>query len=272
MRILCVFVLSAAAALAQTDINVSDRGPYRDLVRGAAFGSSGIGGANNNWIFTPSTPDAGVCLYLRNNNPSNAHAVAVAAYQTADRRITNYIGASSGWIAATLLLPPVTIPSLTTVSTFVQATAAARIVISISGTSTQAGNPDTLDAFTAETTKGGCGSVYGGAAPSIAYLPTLCGTTPFGVNMQVAGTGLSSLTNVNTCVFGLYCNNASASPSTIYLQDGSGTPVVGLSGGSGFSIPALSNLNIPLWGIRFNGGIKWQASASAVVCGISGVQ
>lgn len=151
-------------AQAQVDINVfPGHQPYVQLGKNLVWGSVGVGGANNYFIFSPLNPDQRYCGFIINNNPTSAHSYTLSAWQTGDPNQSTFLNNISGrWIQDTVQGNSGLVNALSTVSFYVHANAAARIAISLTASTTQAGNPDTLDFFAVQTTSESCGPVQQG--------------------------------------------------------------------------------------------------------------
>jgi hypothetical protein len=90
---------------------------------------------------------------------------------------------------------------------------------------------------------------------------------------QVATTTGTTVTSTTTCVTFAYANNITNSAVTLRLADKAGTPVIWLGGNADFSIPANSNVRIPIDGVTFTSGITAIAgTASAINLEINGLQ
>lgn len=90
---------------------------------------------------------------------------------------------------------------------------------------------------------------------------------------QVATGAGSSITSTTTCVTYAYANNITNSPVTLRVADKQGSPVIWLGGNADFTIPANSNLRIPIDGVTFTSGITAIAgTATAINLQINGVQ
>src|ERR1700675_2249172 len=59
------------------DIKLGTIGPYSDLARSAIWGSTGRGNTDNSYIFVPQNTNSLTCVYVANNNPTNAHALTL---------------------------------------------------------------------------------------------------------------------------------------------------------------------------------------------------
>lgn len=150
--LLALLLVSPVAA--QQDINITSTGAYADLGRGLAWANSGVGGMNNNYLFTPQDSNEGVCVYVYNND-SSSHNFTLQAFQSGDQRITSYKGNTSKWIGtgqtgATFL----TISATFQLATFFQVASAAKVAVVISGGS----GAGTADVFLVQSQKAGCGN------------------------------------------------------------------------------------------------------------------
>jgi hypothetical protein len=106
-------------------------------------------------------------------------------------------------------------------------------------------------------------------------LPSACtqSTNFSNSTAQVAISAGTTVTSTTTCVTSAYANNISNSPVTLRLADKQGTPVIWLGGNADFSIPANSNVKIPIDGVTFTSGITAIAgTATAINLQINGVQ
>lgn len=159
--LLAALVLASTFAIAQQDITVvSGTNPYIILGRGLQWGGSGPGNLNNNFIFHPTDPNVGFCLFLANNNPSSAHTVTVAVFQTGDPGLNNFTGFTGRWFSvATTTAFPVNTAASTTTGINYKTTASAGITVAFSGGSTLGGSPDTVDVFAVQTNQSSCGSL-----------------------------------------------------------------------------------------------------------------
>lgn len=100
---------------------------------------------------------------------------------------------------------------------------------------------------------------------------TSCGNTIATGSMLAAIPTVATLvtTAATACIVRVVFNNTNATPATVTLTDNTGTPINALLA---FSIPGNSNLILPLDGIAFNLGVKWNASATLVTGAILAFQ
>jgi hypothetical protein len=106
-------------------------------------------------------------------------------------------------------------------------------------------------------------------------LPSACAqTTPFSSSTAQVATGAgTTVTSTTTCVTFIYVNNITNSAVTLRLADKQATPVIWFGGNADFSIPANSNIRIPLDGVTFTSGITAIAgTATALNLQVNGVQ
>jgi len=156
-----LLLLAAVPALAQQDINiVGGTSPYIVIGRGLNWSGSGFGNIQNNFIFTPTGPDVGFCLFLANNNPSSSHSVTVAVSQNGDPALKSFNGFQGRWnTVPTSSTFPITVAANSVSGINYKTSASANIVVTFSGTSAQAGSPDTVDVFAVQTTQSSCGAL-----------------------------------------------------------------------------------------------------------------
>jgi hypothetical protein len=157
--ILCPLV-GKMVGQAQDILITGGTNPYIIIGRGIAWGGSGSGNLNNNYIFHPVTPDEGFCLFLSNNNPTNSHTVTVAVSQTGDPAVNSFQGLAQKWNGVpTTSAFPVTVPILGIVGINYKTTASAGIAVQLSGSVVAGGSPDTVDVFAVQTTASSCGAL-----------------------------------------------------------------------------------------------------------------
>ena len=109
----------------------------------------------------------------------------------------------------------------------------------------------------------------------VRILPSSCTQSTNFANATVGvatGAG-TTVTSTTTCVTFAYANNITNSAVTLRLADKAGTPVIWLGGNADFSIPANSNIRIPIDGVTFTSGMTAIAgTSSAINLQINGVQ
>jgi hypothetical protein len=109
----------------------------------------------------------------------------------------------------------------------------------------------------------------------VRVIPSSCTQSTNFTNSTVGvatGAG-TTVTSTTTCVTFAYANNITNSAVTLRLADKQGTPVIWFGGNADFSIPANSNIRIPLDGVTFTSGITAIAgTASAINLQINGLQ
>ena len=155
-----VTLLSLCAVAQQDIVIVGGTSPYIVIGRGLNWSGSGFGNIQNNFIFTPTGPDVGFCLFLQNNNPTSAHSVTVAVAQTGDPGLKSFQGVTGKWnTVPTSSTFPISVPAGTVSGINYKTSASANITVTFSGTSAQAGAPDTVDVFAVQTTQSSCGAL-----------------------------------------------------------------------------------------------------------------
>lgn len=135
---------------------------YVDLGRGLSWGASGPNGIQNNFVFSPLTPDQGVCLYLHNYNPVSTHTITLAIWETGDQQVANYLQFVSSYVPISInqgvtdnTIQLFVAPSSTT-NYFFKSSGAAQIAILVTNTGSLPGSPDVVD-FLAVQTNQNCG-------------------------------------------------------------------------------------------------------------------
>lgn len=198
-RIAIIAALFACSLFGQSDILVSVHSPYFDIGRGLAYGHSGVGGVNNNFIFNPYLPQLGTCVWLASNNPTSSHTVTVSTAITADPNITTIIGTEGRWVSSlafglanTILnATSVTVPAYTSTNFgsvqlfYIPSRGAARVAVQLSASASAAGTPDTLDIFGSFTDQTTCfSSVNGPAGQPVSAIDS----SAAGFNRPIGGT------------------------------------------------------------------------------------
>lgn len=106
-------------------------------------------------------------------------------------------------------------------------------------------------------------------------IPSSCTQTTNFTNTTVGiatGAG-TSITSTTTCVTFVFANNITNSAVTLRIQDKTGTPIIWLGGNADFSLPANSNMRIPLDGVTMTSGMTAIAgTASAINLQVNGLQ
>jgi len=151
-RLLFLLALLCGLASAQVDIRINSIGPYIDLARNVTWASTGVGTLTNNYILTPTIPDQGVCLYIRNNQAAVRSFNVVFAI-TGDQTVNSYQGNTGQWQVVNSGVATSQVAASTTFNTFVKLTGAARVAIVV----TSGGGAGTASAFVVLTSSGGCG-------------------------------------------------------------------------------------------------------------------
>src|ERR1017187_716644 len=131
-----------------------------------------------------------------------------------------------------------------------------------------------------QTTQPVSGTVTVNALPAGSNLvgytrpPNACGTTAYEAGLQFLTNASTQLTPTSTCITVIILNNTDTVSHAVSIQDQSticNSAACNIL--SAFSIPANSQLLIPLYGAKFTSGIKWNADANTkVVADIIGNQ
>ncbi len=151
-RLLFILMLLCGLASAQVDIRINNIGPYIDLTRSALWATTGPGGTDNNYIFTPSSPDQGMCLYVANND-SVQHGFRAQVYTTGDQTVNSYAGNTAQWKLVSVGGSNVFYSAPTTTSaSFYKTSGAARVTVVLSSTTVSG----TANIFIVQNSSGSC--------------------------------------------------------------------------------------------------------------------
>jgi len=158
---------SKLSAQATTDVLTTNGGLFFDLARNVSWGVSSKGGINNNFIFSPYNGQLGTCVWMVNNNPVSAHTFNLFAFSTGDPSVTSFTGQSSQWLPASIFnisapggvfggnlssaIQPSAIETF-----FIPTRGVARFTVSITGTTSSVGSPDTATLFVTFTSTSSC--------------------------------------------------------------------------------------------------------------------
>ena len=158
----CLFILSCIllppGALAQTDIPVSQIGPYVTIGRALNWGAAGVGGINNGFVFTPYLPDTGICVEIFNNSVTS-NTFTFTSYVAVDPMLVGIYSNPAAWSmvnSASLF-----ILGNSPLFVFVKSAGAAKVELVISGSAVIAGG--TVDLVVAQS-QSGCAALGGGTA------------------------------------------------------------------------------------------------------------
>lgn len=240
LLILALFLCVPHMVEAQTDnfIAAGSVSPYVTIGRGLIWGGNGLGTVGQNFIFHPIDANEGFCLFIFNNNPTNAHSVSVTVAQTGDPTIQSYQGQTARWTSVpTQTTFPVSVGASTLVGINYKTTASAGIVISFTGNATQAGSPDSADIFTVQTNQSACGSLAtnsvqgpfldGSTVTAQNRFPLLQGGLDSSNIARGAGIGLNGFGNANSQIF----SPGSVNTNLFQKQSNTFNTVYGSTGG-----------------------------------------
>lgn len=200
LRVLAaIFALTAWANAQQTlDIFVpnGNLSPYLVISRNLTWGIGGTGGVNNNFIFRTYTADEAVCVYVTNNNTTSSHAFTLTVAQTGDPQNQTFIGNGQKWqtISAPTFQQPQTLAASTTSAFYYRATGSANVVVSFTGSTTQAGSPETAQLFVVQTTQG-CGNNGNQVAATGVFQQNANVTLANQIPVLVGGVGAPGITS-----------------------------------------------------------------------------
>lgn len=148
LRGLLIPFLFVAFAWSQQDIFVTNQaGPNYTIVRGKSWGASGVSGINNGYVIPIPTGTSGVCVTVRNNNPSNTHSFTPAVDMTTDPTPSGLFAGFPSWVSTySVVGGNAAIAAPNASYTFYAPTAGATFAeVIILASTTAGGSPDTAD-------------------------------------------------------------------------------------------------------------------------------
>jgi hypothetical protein len=196
------------------DLVLNPGSSYVDIGRGIDWGTQ----FNRTYVIVPNSPNASVCIYVVNNNPTNAHTFSVSTFQAADSQVANFSSNTGRFNSVPIVGMGASVPAGSMVSGFTQSTAAAKVAIKFTGAASQAGSPDSADVFLVQTTSGSCGSA---SSALIVQGTTAAGAAVIGNPLLIGGKDGSGLArfaqigqygNPGTALDGLAIGTGGVSP------------------------------------------------------------
>jgi hypothetical protein len=209
-----VLLLLTSAATRGADIPIFPTGPVYRL-NSLTWGVSTQPGFNNNYFFTPLSLNESVCVYVKNNNPTNPHTFTASIVVTPDA--SNSTPSDGTWqasAASSNLSAPVSPGIATGIGTSVSGVS--QVSINLSASSTQAGNPDTAN-VTIIQTSGVCfaGNGFISSSPQgVGAFPPIQIVSD-GLSQAFYGNGVVTNPTINQVIWQINSNN---SQRTIYLD------------------------------------------------------
>lgn len=173
-----VFANPGAAAAANPDRTVSGASYYVTLASSLPWNQ-----LSANYIFTPESPNVGICLFIENQNPTSSHSLTVTAFQTGNPSLSGYAGQTAYWAADQVQGAPASIPAGSVKAAYIETTGAAQVAILVANTTTASGTPDTANIFAVQTAAANCGPA--GVQTVQGALPT--GANPSSINPVLVG-------------------------------------------------------------------------------------
>jgi hypothetical protein len=237
--------LAPAASAQNPDLMLNPGSAYVEIGRSIDWGTQ----FNRTYVIVPNSPNASLCIYVYNNNPTSTHTFTTAVFQAADSQVQNFSSNIGRYTSVLLNGNLSSVPASTIAAGFVQSTAAAKVAIKFTGAATQAGSPDTADVFLVQTTTGTCGStnvalsVQGAVAdgtlfsanPLVIGGKTSSGSTQSNVAKTLTALG-ESVNDLNSATYGV-----------VGLAMGAGN-INPLNSFTGITLPNVGPLAIALFG------------------------
>lgn len=156
---------------------------------------NGGGAFNNTFWFNVLAPEQGVCVYITNNNPSNAHPFSTFTVSTtANPTVPGFTGFTRFWTSVPPVTPvvlPLTITVSSTQAFFFPARGAAFVAVTFAGSTALAGNPDTANIIVVLENTTSCSN--SGVFPLVSVI----GATEAGNNIQIGTTDFPVLVGGN---------------------------------------------------------------------------
>lgn len=155
-RLFLVIALVAATAPiapASNDIHVSGASYYVTLANAVPWNQ-----LSGNYIFTPQSPNVGICLFVENLNTTSSHAITITAFQSGNPSLSTYQATPNLWAPSTINGSITSVPAQSVKSEYINIVGAANVAIVVAGTAPAAGSPDVANFFAVQTTVQNCGS------------------------------------------------------------------------------------------------------------------
>lgn len=178
-----LLLLGACGVSAQQNIPIFPSGPVYVASSSLVWGTSGANGFNNNFFFTPLSVNESVCVFVSNNNPTSAHTFSLILKSNLNP--ANITPSDNTWFTVA-----------TGTNLFVGASGSintgagaytggvAEVSINLSGSTTQAGSPDTASLIVIQT-QGNCPNAQnftGPGFPSFSFVPQIQNISDAGDN------------------------------------------------------------------------------------------
>lgn len=160
-KLLLALALLCGAAAAQVDIRINTIGPYIDILRNGTWGGSGVGTLNNSFIFTPISPNVGICVYI-NNLDTVPHGFTLNSFITGDQQVNRYQGNTAAWFATGAVNQFGFVNASQTIAYFFQVSGATGVTLLFSA----AAGSGLVTVTAVQTSGGGCaGSPFAAVTP-----------------------------------------------------------------------------------------------------------
>lgn len=138
---------------AQQDKNFSGASYYVTLAAAVPWSQ-----LDANYIFTPQSPNVGLCLFVENENTTSAHAITISAFQTGNPSLSHYSANPGLWAASTINGSISSVPANSVKSEYINVIGAANVALVVTGAALASGSPDVANIFAVQTTVQNCGS------------------------------------------------------------------------------------------------------------------
>lgn len=211
--LLTFFLLFGISAVNATDIPITPTGPVFQLQPALTWGTSGPGGFNNNFFFTPLAVNESVCVYVKNNNTTNLHTFTGAIAVTSDPSNSSPSGGTWQNAATANNLNAPASPGVPA-GIGAQVSGAAQVSVNFSASSVLGGSPETASVTIIQTS----GSCFAGNGMTSSSISTIASSSPLQAISESLSTSFatsSSPVNPNGAVIHINANNGARS---VYLD------------------------------------------------------
>lgn len=218
-KILAAAILALLAACGinaqQQNIQVFPTGPVFKISPSLAYNTSGPGGLNNIFFFTPLNLSESVCVFLKNNDTTNSASFNMSIIATSDPANSTPTDGTWNTLASFVSLLAAAAPGQSA-GTGVNVSGVSQVGVSITASTVGGGAPQTGQLVLIQT-QGNCpsGNNFIGSAPAV-----LAANRPIQFVSQALAQGYSATASLVNPVSGaqLIGINAQSGARTIYLD------------------------------------------------------
>lgn len=218
-RFLIAAVLALLAAYdinaQQQNIQIFPTGPVYKISPSLAYNTSGPGGLNNAFFFSPLNLNESVCVFLKNNNTTNSVSFNMSILATSDPTNSTPLDGTWNTLASFVSLTAAASPGQSA-GTGVNVSGVSQVAVNITASTVGGGAPQTGQLILIQT-QGNCpsGNNFIGSAP-----PSISAARPIQYVSQALAQGYSATASLSNPASGaqLIHINAQSGARTIYLD------------------------------------------------------